>query len=317
MSATSDPVRIFVGTDRSQLLAVKVLEHSIRRHTALPIEVVPMLDLPLPEPRDVRQRQRTGFSFSRFAIPRLAGYRGRALYLDADMLVFRDIAELWALPFDGAKVVIQEEVPDEHRRMRRVGQTRRIRQCSVMLLDCEHLDWEPEAIIAGLDGVYSYEELVHRLCILDESEIRYAIPFRWNSLEVYRPETCLIHYTDMQTQPWVSTDNRNGWLWLNEVKRMLEAGVLAYAEIEEEVRLGYLRPSLLTELQMSTDLSVTDRARKAMLDRIDAEAGFVKHRATYAAMRQREAATGASSLSTGLLELRRAIGRTARRYGLR
>ena len=140
MSATSDPVRIFVGTDRSQLLAVKVLEHSIRRHTALPIEVVPMLDLPLPEPRDVRQRQRTGFSFSRFAIPRLAGYRGRALYLDADMLVLRDIAELWALPFDGAKVVIQEEVPDEHRRMRRVGQTRRIRQCSVMLLDCEHLE---------------------------------------------------------------------------------------------------------------------------------------------------------------------------------
>ncbi|WP_119458826.1 glycosyltransferase [Rhodospirillaceae bacterium SYSU D60014] len=316
MSATEDPVRIFVGTDRSQLLAVKVLDYSVRRHTDLPVELIPMLDLPLPEPRDLRQRQRTGFSFARFAIPRLAGYRGRALYLDADMLVLQDIAELWTLPFDGAKVIIQEAIPEEHRGKRRLGRTRRAKQCSVMLLDCERLDWQPEAIIAGLDGAYGYEDLVHRLCILDETEIRYAVPFRWNSLEVYRPETCLIHYTDMETQPWVSTDNRNGWLWLNEVKQMLEAGALSWAEIEEEVRFGHFRPSLLAELRLPADHSIADRTRKAMLDRIDADAGFIKHRAAYAAMREREAAAR-SSLSTRLLPLRRTFGRAARRYGLR
>lgn len=334
MSEIETPVRIFVGTDRSQLLAVKVLESSIRRHTRLPVELVPMLDLPLPEPRDPRQRQRTGFSFARFAIPQLAGHRGRALYLDADMLVLRDIEALWRIPFDGAKVIIQEELPTEHRHGRRIGSRQRIKQCSVMLLDCGALDWDANAIIAGLDGLYSYEDLVHRLCILDESEIRHAVPFRWNSLEVHRPETCLIHYTDMQTQPWVSTENRNGWVWLNEVKRMLEEGTLRWPELEEEVRLGHLRPSLLTELRLDTDLSTADRSRKAMLDRIDAEAGFVKHRAVYAAMREREAAVRGyeSALLAGsgswparfvtearlaTRDIGRVLARAARRYGLR
>ena len=32
-----DLVRVYVGTDRSQLLAVAVLEHSIRRHARRPV----------------------------------------------------------------------------------------------------------------------------------------------------------------------------------------------------------------------------------------------------------------------------------------
>jgi len=43
-------VRVYVGTDRSQLLAVAVLEHSIRRHTGRQVQVCPLIDLDLPEP---------------------------------------------------------------------------------------------------------------------------------------------------------------------------------------------------------------------------------------------------------------------------
>lgn len=103
-------IRVYVGVDRSQLLAVPVLEYSIKRHTTAKVEVIPMLDLPVPEPKDPRNGQRTGFSFSRFCIPKLAGYKGKAIYMDADMLVFRDIRELWNIPFDGAKIIIQQEV---------------------------------------------------------------------------------------------------------------------------------------------------------------------------------------------------------------
>ena len=46
-----------------------------------------------------------GFSFSRLQIPKLAGFSGRALYLDADMQVLGDIADLWTLPFDEADVL--------------------------------------------------------------------------------------------------------------------------------------------------------------------------------------------------------------------
>ena len=36
----------------------------------------------------------------------------------------------------------------------------------------------------------------------------------------------MIHYTDMDTQPWVSAVNRNGPLWLEEVRLMLDTGAL-------------------------------------------------------------------------------------------
>ncbi|MBZ8178493.1 glycosyltransferase [Oscillatoria salina] len=248
----SERIRVYVGTDRSQLLAVKVLEHSIKRHTKRDVEVYPMLDLPIPKPKDPRQGQRTGFSFSRFCIPELAGYSGKALYLDADMLVFKDIASLWDIPFDGAKVIIQEEIPRDRQQIAKHGAPpQRVKQCSVMLLDCDRLDWKIEQIIDGFDtNKYNYEKLMYELCILDDQkDIKYGVPFEWNSLEYYDKKTCLIHYTDMATQPWVSSRNKYGYLWFNEVRLMLKNGSLTMKEIEKEIKLGYFRPSLLREIK--------------------------------------------------------------------
>lgn len=278
MTLIEGPVRIFVGTDRSQMIGFKVLEYSLKRHTDLPIEMVPLIDLDLPEPRDPRQRQRTGFSFARFAIPKLAGYRGRALYTDADMLVFKDIRELWTLPFNGAKVIVQEELPSD---IVKVGKDhspkQRIKQCSVMLLDCSGLNWDVDRIVRGLDNEYTYEDLMQRLCILSEDEVSYGIPFRWNSLEHFDETTCLIHYTDMPTQPWVSAENPNGWIWSNEVRRMLEAGVLTFSDLEEERKRGYLRPSFLTEIKLLDDSRKLTPEQVRALSEEDSFSGFVKH----------------------------------------
>jgi lipopolysaccharide biosynthesis glycosyltransferase len=249
----SEPVRVYVGTDKSQFLAVKVLEHSIKRHTDLNVEVYPMLELPIKKPQNPINWQRTGFSFSRFCIPELAGYSGKALYLDADMLVFKDIASLWNIPFDGAKVVIQEDIPSEHEKThKKLGAPeKRIKQCSVMLLDCERLDWKIENIIDELDqGKYCYENLMYELCIINEaSDIKYGIPFKWNSLEHYDRDTCLIHYTDMATQPWVSCDNQYGYFWFNELRLMLQDGSTTWQEILKEIDLGHFRPSLLRDIK--------------------------------------------------------------------
>jgi lipopolysaccharide biosynthesis glycosyltransferase len=286
-------IRVYVGTDRSQLLAVPVLEYSIKRHTTAKVEVIPMLDLPVPQPRDPRNGQRTGFSFSRFCIPKLAGFKGKAIYMDADMLVFRDIRELWAIPFDGAKVVIQKEVKFESQTTQKVGApTKRKKQCAVMLLDCERLDWTIEALISSMDeGKYDYEQLMYDLCVLDESEVKYGVPFEWNSLEHWDPDTCLIHYTDVYTQPWAECGNKFGYLWFDEVRRMLSDGKLTEAAIQQEVDLGYFRPSLLRDIKYrhlvpSFLLGLWDKKNMAR-DRL---AGYIKHRDVYAAKRMRQKA---------------------------
>ena len=275
---SSDVIDIYVGADRSQLLAVAVLEHSIRRHTARAVRVCPLIDLDLPEPRDISQGSRTNFSFARFAIPELARYRGRGLYLDADMLVFRDIGELWDIPFDGATVVIQEELPGHAVVHDKPGApSRRIKQCSVMLIDCARARWNVNEIVAGLDGRYTYEDLMHDLCILPEDEIRYAAPFAWNSLEHYDDQTRLVHYTDMDTQPWVSVENRNGPLWLSEVRLMLETGAMGRPDLQREIDLGYFRPSLAVELEEMPHAGGWDAVAAARYAEIDRRARFEKH----------------------------------------
>lgn len=279
-----DPIRVFVGSDETQELAVKVLEYSIRRHTQADVVVSSMTPVKLPEPADPRQGSRTLFSFTRFAIPRLCGYQGKAIYMDADMQVFTDIRGLADIPFEGKRVVVQEDLPEEHQPQE--GQlgapARRKKQSSVMLLDCERLDWVPEDIIARLGNEYTYEDLLYHLCILDEADIGYRVPFKWNSLETFVPgETCLIHYTDMLVQPWVSARNPNGWVWLNEVKRMLSEGALVWNEVEVEVARGHFRPSILTELRIEEDLSRPSPLRTDRLERIDTDAKFVKHREVY------------------------------------
>lgn len=285
-----ESVDIFVGTDRSQLLAVAVLEHSILRHSSLPCCVTPLIDLDLPEPKDIRQGSRTNFSFARFAIPELKNYQGRAIYVDADMLVFRDIAQLWNIPFQGAKIVIQEDVPDALVRHAKVGApAQRKKQCSVMLVDCARADWHAPSIIAGLDGEYSYEQLMAEMCILREDEVRYGVPFAWNSLEHHDSGTCLIHYTDMATQPWVSTQNRNAIWWMLEVRLMLSKGVLSWANVQREIDLGYFRPSLADEIREMPHIRGWDEEAARRYDAIDRKAGFVKHAEVYQRKKARAA----------------------------
>lgn len=291
---TSDEViRVFVGTDRSQLLAVPVLEHSIKRHTDAKVEVIPMLDLPVPTPKDPRNRQRTGFSFSRFCIPKLAGYRGKAIYMDADMLVFQDIRELWNIPFDGAKVVIQKEVKHEDVTLNKIGAPKkRKKQCAVMLLDCGQLDWDINRIVGEMnEGKYDYEDLMYDLCILTDEEIKFGVPFEWNSLEHYDPQTRLIHYTDVYTQPWTAIGNQWAELWFDEVRLMLRSGALTWEQLKKDVDLGYFRPSLISDIRYRHLLPVWLRGLFDKWNVVkDKLAGYVPHKEVYAQKRIRQQA---------------------------
>lgn len=293
MSQNDDTIRVYVGADRSQQLAVSVLEYSIKRHTTALVEVIPMLDLPVPKPKDPRNGQRTGFSFSRFCIPKLAGYGGKAIYMDADMLVFRDIRELWGIPFGDARVVVQQEVKFEEQTTAKAGAPKkRKKQCAVMLMDCSQLDWDIESIVTSLDeGRYDYEQLMYDLCILGEDYVKYGIPFEWNSLEHWDPETRLIHYTDVYTQPWTAVGNRFGYLWFDEVRRMISDGALDVACVQREIDLGYFRPSLLKDIFWRHRIpkwlhGVWDRRNLAA----DKLAGYVPHKEVYEAKRMRQKA---------------------------
>lgn len=249
--------RIFVACTPAERLPMQVLEFSIRETSSVPVEVRALHDFEraqaIPRPRDLRNQPRTPFSFQRFLIPQLCGHAGRAIYLDADMQVFQDIASLWNAPMQGHDLLTVQR-----------GDTARKGQFSVMLLDCERLGWDIEKIVAALDaGQFTYEQLMLEMCVAQR--IGHTLSPAWNSLERYAPgETCLLHYTDMDTQPWVSLDNPLGHLWIDCLRRAAQAGALSIADVERAAALGHVRPSLPAQLRdpgaRTSELRRLDRA---------------------------------------------------------
>ncbi|MEJ7618250.1 MAG: glycosyltransferase [Pyrinomonadaceae bacterium] len=234
------PVRIFVGSTESEMLAVKVLEYSIRKHAPMSVQVVPLHQsgIEIPMPREAVNRPRTPFSFQRFLIPQLMNYAGRAIYVDSDMQVFRDIRELWMLPFAGAEVLAVRAANDDARRP----------QFSVMLLDCEALRGANNEIVKALDvGEMTYEQLMGEMVIA--KSVRSGIDPCWNALEQYEEGTTrLLHYTDMPLQPWVSPDNALGHLWMRDLFEAIDNKVISADFVAEQVMKGHVRPSLLHQL---------------------------------------------------------------------
>ena len=267
------PLRIFVGADESQVVPARVLEHTIRAHTSWPVEVTYLHDLDLPTPRDPANRGGTLFSYARFAIPALCAHRGRAVYVDSDMQVFGDVAELAEIPFDGHAVLCtnQQVLPSFSH-----GFTAG-RQLSVMVLDCAQLPWNVDDIVSRLDaGEYTYDQLLHDLCIVDEPLISECLPEGWNHLERYLPgQTKLLHYTNAPTQPWRSRDNPLQALWMAAYHDAVRAGAVPPEEVEAGVAAGHLRYELTSVLadaptrrsSVSNALAdvrtATDRAQKA------------------------------------------------------
>ena len=275
-----EPMRVFCGLDESQIVAARVLEHSIRKHASRPVRFYPMLNVPTPVPKDPKNRGRTGFSFSRFHIPKLAGYRGRGLYVDADMQVFGDMAELWEIPFDGAKVMCtrQDEPPEQWKDSSWFHPGR---QLSVMMLDCERLDWDVEEIVGGLDkGRYDYQQLMFDLCIVDPSEINDNLPPEWNHLEHYEPgKTKLLHYTVVPTQPWKNDKNALKEVWEPEFNEARAAGVVHPQEALRLARRGHIKPSLALppEKKVATAMSLAASKIRRVVQVAEQQVGVLRH----------------------------------------
>ena len=194
-------IRIYVGFDAVETASYHVLAHSIQARASEPVSIAPLM---LSQLKGVMTRQRhelqsTDFSFSRFLVPYLCDYQGWALFMDCDMLVLDDMAELWKLRDDNfaVQVVKHDHVPKEKTKFLGQKQTKYEKKnwSSVMLFNnqkCKALtkDYVNEA--TGLD--------LHRFNWLGDDGLIGDIPHRWNHLVGYDKtvpvdEVSNLHYT--------------------------------------------------------------------------------------------------------------------------
>lgn len=239
--SSREPIRIFVGCADSHSLLVAVLKHSIQRRTKRQVELTAMSDLALsnPLPKSEKNWPATPFSFQRFAPPELVNFKGRAIYMDSDQIVFKDIEALFDRPMWGKKVLIRPKGgPDKAKNKSR---------SSVMLLNCSKLDWQIDKLIASMDAD---EFDNYRLISLKFMSGKGRFPRHWNSLDHYETgKTALLHFSRRDTQPWIGTNHPWAHLWFDELFSAIDAGDISLEEVHTASDNGYVRPSLIWQVE--------------------------------------------------------------------
>jgi Glycosyl transferase family 8 len=231
-------IKVFIGTDPSQWLPTEVLKWSILSRSKEKYEFQELKDIPL----KLRLKMYTGFSFYRFYIPEACHYEGRAIYLDADIIVLTDLQEFVHLDFKGKNVLAR---PDpEHQAS----------FTSVMLMDCDKLKhWKIREWVTLINSKFasyvgimtgSPEGLNHR----DFGPLE---PY-WNHLDHWDPTTKILHYTNVPTQPWKKGGHPFALPFLKELSGALNGGAITRDDIQREIEQGHVYPLIVEDMQKLT-----------------------------------------------------------------
>lgn len=190
----SNPIRLFIGTSPNgeDAVAEMAYEYSIRKNASREVEITWMRQTNDPSSfwhGFAAKYWGTPFSGFRWGIPEYCNYEGRAIYTDADMLNFCDMAELFDAPMEDSQLVLA-------RKSKRFG-----REFCVMLMNC-----------AGFKGRayknYKADPSCHaRWCnfLIENKKFIGNLDPAWNSLDGDVRPFKQLHYTNMRTQPWHPT----------------------------------------------------------------------------------------------------------------
>ncbi len=129
------------------------------------------------------RRGLTPFTFSRFLVPYLQDFKGWALFLDLDMLVLGDIAEIFDYVDESKAVVVCKE-------------QKRFEWASAMLFNCGH---EANKVLTP-DYIDDPKRcrVPHEIGWIEDDELIGSFPSEWNHCVGYQPprkDAKLAHYT--------------------------------------------------------------------------------------------------------------------------
>lgn len=194
-------IPVAIGFDPRETIAYHVLEQSIINRTSIPVAIIPLATSML---RDFDgQRDGTNdFIYSRFLVPELMNYSSWAIYMDSDMLLRCDLAELWKLRDESkAAMVVKHDYNTKHSRKLigtpmecANGDYPRKNWSSLILWNCGH---PQNRILTRAFVQESPGSLLHRFQWLTDDLIG-EIPREWNHLVgeyAHKPEANLAHFT--------------------------------------------------------------------------------------------------------------------------
>jgi lipopolysaccharide biosynthesis glycosyltransferase len=236
-------LRIFIGWDSRFPEPADVLAYSLRKYASIPLDIryLKLNELNLQRAHDPLQS--TEFTYTRFLVPHLCGFEGKAIFMDNDMLCLGDIRELDELDMSNyaLRVVQHDYQPENTVKMYGCVQTAYPRKnwSSLMIMRCDRLKLWSKQVVETQTGAY-----LHRFQDIPDEAIG-EIPKTWNTLDWMDARTSLIHYTN--GGPWFEQyrDHPHAGVWYQMRNEMQAAQRAAAQSTHPPLRgpLGrYLRP---------------------------------------------------------------------------
>jgi len=248
--ALDKPFDVFLGFDSREAVGSYVAAHSIKRRTNHPINIRYLNHRELREQGVFNRTWVTGlggsnetidlqdgktfsteFSHTRFLVPHLMGYRGWALFCDADMIFLSDIKKLIALCDDKYAIMcVKHNYAPKGDTTKMDGRAQRFYHrknwSSFVLWNCGHpanKDITPEKVtfLPGRD--------LHAFAWLGDADIG-SLPYSYNYISGISPNIKIgdrpdvIHYSD--GGPWFDEckDVAHAELWTDEYENWQRNG---------------------------------------------------------------------------------------------
>lgn len=218
-------IDVLVGSDNGPRthMAEQALEHSIRSRTQANVRVEFLR-------WDWGKRKNwTQFSLFRFCIPEYREFKGRVLYLDVDMIVLGDIAELYERKQTHSWMCTPVQANHAGKNAPRT---------EVSLIACndfQKLDWYP-SIHDFQTNNYGVTPMARLL--MDRGMMSHKLPIEWNCLDgmFFSKDTKLVHFSNMGTQPWKPYPDRFPYTTPHRDPRMVKLWEREYEAAQDAAR---------------------------------------------------------------------------------
>ena len=193
-----ETIPVFVGFDPREAIAYHVCCQSIIERASVPVAFHPLHLGLLRQYKETHGDGSNAFIYSRFLIPWMMGFSGHAIFVDGDMIVKADIAELWAERdlYSAVKVVKHDyktKAATKYLGNKNENYPRK-NWSSVILWNCGH---PKNAILTPQYVMKASGRQLHRFEHLADSDIG-DLPKEWNWMpqeEGPNQGAKLLHYT--------------------------------------------------------------------------------------------------------------------------
>ena len=191
-------LNVFIGYDPREASVYHVCVNSLIRHSSVPLAITPLALTNLGQYQEGHTDGSNEFIYSRFLVPHLMNYSGWGLYIDGDMLLRGDVAELWDMIDENCAVMCVHHDYKTRVATKYMGSVNqdypRKNWSSVVLWNCGHPDNQvitPEKVQSE-SGAF-----LHRFQWLDDAKVG-ELPKVWNWLPDefgVNPDAKLLHWT--------------------------------------------------------------------------------------------------------------------------